>query len=82
MCIRDSYWVDADSCRDLIPDEEVGAVLFHLYEGKQNGIILIALKQDFFENILDVTALDQDCLLYTSCSADRISWATTIMQMM
>lgn len=54
------YWVDADSCRDLIPDEEVGAVLFHLYEGKQNGIILIALKQDFFENILDVTALDQE----------------------
>lgn len=57
------YWVDADSCRDLIPDEEVGAVLFHLYEGKQNGIILIALKQDFFENILDVTALDQEASL-------------------
>lgn len=60
------YWVDADSIRDLIPDEEVGAVLFHLYEGEQNGIILIALKQDFFENILDVTALDQEaglCIL-------------------
>lgn len=60
------YWVDADSCRDLIPDEEVGAVLFHLYEGEQSGqsgIILIALKQDFFENILDVTALDQDASL-------------------
>ena len=60
------YWVDADSCRDLIPDEEVGAVLFHLYEGDQsgqNGIILIALKQDFFENILDVTALDQEASL-------------------
>lgn len=54
------YWVDADSCRDLVPDEGVGAVLFHLYEGKQNGIILIALKQDFFENILNVTALDQE----------------------
>ncbi|MGN0371902.1 MAG: sensor histidine kinase [Enterocloster sp.] len=60
------YWVDADSCRDLIPDEEVGAVLFHLYEGEQSGqsgIILIALKQDFFENILDVTALDQEASL-------------------
>lgn len=60
------YWVDADSFRDLIPDKEVGAVLFHLYDGENNnrsGIILIALKQDFFENILDVTALDQGAAL-------------------
>ncbi len=60
------YWVDADSFRDLIPDRDVGAVLFHLYEGETNnssGIILIALKQKFFENILDVTALDQEASL-------------------
>lgn len=60
------YWVDADSFRDLIPDKEVGAVLFHLYEGgkdNRSGIILIALKQKFFEDILDVTALDQEASL-------------------
>ena len=60
------YWVDADSFRDLIPDKEVGAALFHLYDGGKNsrsGIILIALKQDFFENILNVTALDQNAAL-------------------
>lgn len=60
------YWVDADPFRDLIPDKEVGAVLFHLYEGgkdNRSGIILIALKQKFFEDILDVTALDQEASL-------------------
>lgn len=46
------YWLDADSYRDLIPDPEVGAVLFHLYEGdkdRYNGIILIAIKGSLFE---------------------------------
>ena len=60
------YWVDADSFRDLMPDKKVGAALFHLYDGGKNnrsGIILIALKQDFFENILNVTALDQNAAL-------------------
>lgn len=57
------YWVDADYCRDLIPDPQVGAVLFHLYEDvntHRNGIILIAVKAEFFEEILDVAALDKD----------------------
>lgn len=60
------YWVDADYCRDLIPDPEVGAVLFHLYEdagSKRTGIILIAMRKDFFENILDVASLDKDACL-------------------
>lgn len=60
------YWVDADYCRDLIPDERVGAVLFHLYDdvnSGRNGIILIALKKDFFERILDVSALDPNACL-------------------
>lgn len=60
------YWVDADSCRDLIPDKEVGAMLFRLYEnidGNPSGMILIALKQQFFEDILDVTSLDQKAAL-------------------
>ena len=60
------YWVNADYCRDLIPDKEVGAVLFHLYDdvnSNQNGMILIAIRQDFFDNILDVAALDQDACL-------------------
>lgn len=57
------YWVNADSYRDLIPDPEVGAVLFHLYgdvDSEQNGILLVAVKAEFFENILDVAALDKN----------------------
>lgn len=60
------YWVDADSCRDLIPDPAVGAVLFHLYGGTENsysGIILIAIRKEFFKNILDTTSLDQKASL-------------------
>lgn len=60
------YWVDADSCRDLVPDPEVGAVLFHLYgetEAYHGGMILIAIKQEFFENILNVEALSQEASL-------------------
>lgn len=60
------YWVDADYCRDLIPDPEVGAVLFHLYEdtgSNRTGIVLIAMRKDFFENILDVASLDKDACL-------------------
>lgn len=60
------YWVDADSCRDLIPDPAVGAVLFHLYGGTENsysGIILIAIRKEFFGNILDTTSLDQKASL-------------------
>ncbi len=56
------YWLDADSYRDLIPDPEVGAVLFHLYEGTKdshNGIILIAIKDSLFKNSMDTMNLDQ-----------------------
>ena len=57
------YWVDAGYCRDLIPDQEVGAILFHLYEDVntgRNGIILIAIKWEFLEKIMNVAALDKD----------------------
>jgi two-component system sensor histidine kinase YesM len=60
------YWVDANGCRDLVPDPEVGAVLFHMYDdinSDWNGILLIAIKREFFENILDVTALNQEACL-------------------
>lgn len=63
------YWVNADSCRDLIPDEDIGVVLFHMYGGStpsEQGIILVALKQSFFEDVLDSTRFDPDadvCLL-------------------
>lgn len=60
------YWVNADYCRDLLPDPAVGAVLFHLYEDIRNeksGIILIAIRQEFFENILDLAALDKNACL-------------------
>lgn len=60
------YWVNADYCRDLIPDQEVGAVLFHLYDdirSDRNGIILISIRKDFFENILDVATLDKNACL-------------------
>ena len=57
------YWVDADRCRDLIQDEGVGAVLFHLYgseTGEHNGIMLMGIKSSFIREILDVTALDTE----------------------
>lgn len=57
------YWIDADICRELIPDPSVGAVLFHLYgteESEHNGILLLALKKDFFEDLLDVAVLNDD----------------------
>lgn len=60
------YWVNTDYCRELVPDPEVGVVLFHLYgdmDSKQNGIILIAIKDAFFERILDVAALDKDACI-------------------
>ncbi len=60
------YWLDADSYRDLIPDPEVGAVLFHLYEGgkeRYSGIILIAIKKSLFERSMDTMALDQKASL-------------------
>lgn len=56
------YWLDADSYRDLIPDLEVGAVLFHLYEGTKDshsGMILIAIKDSLFKNSMDTMNLDQ-----------------------
>lgn len=60
------YWVNADYCRDLLPDPTVEAVLFHLYgdiQSENNGIILIAIRKDFFEDILDVEALDKNASL-------------------
>lgn len=60
------YWVNADACRDLIPDQAMGAVLFHLYEDintKRNGIILIAIKEKFFEDVLKVEAINSDSCL-------------------
>lgn len=60
------YWVDADDCRDLIPDKDVGAVLFHLYSdvnSNRNGILLIAIRKDFFENILDATSLNPNACI-------------------
>ena len=57
------YWIDADYCRDLVPDREVGVVLFHLYEDEntnRTGIILVAIKEEFLRDILDVAELDQD----------------------
>lgn len=60
------YWVNADACRDLIPDKEVGAVLFHLYDearSDRNGIILIAIKKQFFEDVLKVEDINQESCL-------------------
>ncbi len=60
------YWLDTGSYRDLIPDPEAGAVLFHLYEGTKDsygGIILIALKSSLFESCMDTMALDQKASL-------------------
>jgi two-component system sensor histidine kinase YesM len=51
------YWVNADACRDLIPDPEVGAVLFHMYHNdreNKNGIFLLSMKKSFFSNALDI----------------------------
>lgn len=66
------YWVNADSCRDLIPDEDIGVVLFHMYGGQtraEQGMILVALKKSFFADVLDSTRFDPDadvCLLTDS----------------
>lgn len=63
------YWINADTCRDLIPNEEIGAVLFHMYSGNtptENGIILVALRQSLFDDILNSADLEREadiCLL-------------------
>lgn len=57
------YWVDANYCRDLVPDPSVGAILFRLYSDgtdNNNGIILIAIKEKFFEDVLNVPLLEPD----------------------
>lgn len=61
------YWVDTSSFKELVPDPEIGAVFFRLYEdGERTGILLVGIKKEFFDNILDVESYGTDagvCLL-------------------
>lgn len=57
------YWVDANYCRDLIPDPDIGVVLFRLYDQSEfsdSGIILVGLKKEFFNDILNVSAVNSE----------------------
>lgn len=61
------YWINAESCRDLIPDTAVGAVLFRLYdksEISERGIIMITIKQAFLENLLDISDISSEAYLH------------------
>ena len=60
------YWVDAASCRDLVPDESVGAVLFRLYgpeERGSHGLLLMTIRADYLQSALTVNGLYEGSLM-------------------
>ena len=63
------YWYPVADGLEEIGNEEVGMVLFHLYESPSknlNGIVMITLKKTFFQNILGNPEISKNgflCLL-------------------